>query len=100
MRQIALALLLCGCGDDRNGPQDALVLEAGTDASGDLFGEACVPPPPPEIGICHMGEGACHDETAGPACRPFCDLGGQPQCTARKGVEAGIEGGACVCVPP
>jgi hypothetical protein len=100
MRAVLLAALVCSCGDDRPGGDGGLIFEAGTDAGGDLFGEACVQPPFPEIGICHEGEGACHDEPAGPVCRPFCDVGEQPQCTARQGLESLTDRGACVCVPP
>jgi len=69
----ALALALpagigAGCGDNRAGePADAPILhEASVDAfmGGSLFGEACTQPPFPEIGGCHLGEGACLRERA------------------------------------
>jgi hypothetical protein len=96
-RWLALALVACG-GDDLPGPVDGSVLA--DVAAGDLFGEACTQPPFPEVGICHDGEGACHDEAGASVCRPFCDLGGEPQCVARNGIETLTDRGACVCVPP
>jgi len=104
----ALALALpagigAGCGDNRAGePADAPILhEASVDAfmGGSLFGEACTQPPFPEIGGCHLGEGACHDEGAGAVCRPWCAIAGIPQCQLRGGVETITDRGFCVCVP-
>lgn len=65
----------------------------------DLFGEPCTQPEPPAIGLCHEGAGACHDETGGSVCRPFCDIGGE-RCADRGGVETETDRGACVCTPP
>lgn len=98
-----LIVLACAaCGDDRPGAgSDAQSLDAPPDAgaTGDLFGEPCTQPPAPEIGICHDGLGACHDEDGGSVCRPFCTIAGQPQCEGRQGVEVETDRGACVCVP-
>jgi hypothetical protein len=95
--------VIAACGDDRPGADGGLTGLDGPTADtlgGDLFGEPCTQPPFPEIGICHEGEGACHDETAGSVCRPFCHVEGQAQCAARNGVEVETDRGACVCVPP
>lgn len=106
MTRLAIGAVLVaalGCGDNRSGPQfdAALLFEAGLDAQGGtLFGEPCTQPTFPAIGTCHEGEGACHDETGGPVCRPFCHVGGVSQCTARGGNEVLTDRGACVCVPP
>jgi hypothetical protein len=103
MRERALlALLVCACGDNRGGGLDGgIVIEDSGDGGGggDLFGEPCVQPQAPEIGICREGEGACHDEAGGSVCRPFCHVGGEPQCSARMGIETVTDRGACVCVP-
>lgn len=88
--------LLVACGDNNSIFIDA----AAPDAPTDLFGESCEQPPFPEIGICHEGEGACHDEAGGSVCRPFCHVDGVAQCMARGGVEQDTDRGACVCVPP
>lgn len=95
-----IVLAVAACGDDRPGV-DALVVTDGPPdvASGDLFGEPCTQPPAPEVGICHDGLGACHDEEGGSVCRPFCHAEGQPQCEGRNGVEVETDRGACVCVP-
>lgn len=99
----ALAGLGAGCGDNLPGaPVDApRPHEAAVDAfmGGTLFGEPCVQPPFPEIGGCHRGEGACHDEAGGSVCRPWCSAGGVSQCAMRDGVEQATDRGACVCVP-
>lgn len=96
-----LVLGIAACGDDRPGSDLPPLPDAPVDvATGDLFGEACTQPPAPEIGICHDGLGACHDEPGGSVCRPFCDVEGQPQCASRDGVEVETDRGACVCVPP
>jgi len=101
--RLVLGLLLVACGDDRpSDPADAtLVFEAGLDSSlgGTLLGEPCTQPPFPEIGECHEGEGGCHDEPAGPVCRPWCHVNGLAQCAARNGVEQITDRGACICVP-
>ncbi|HEU0036846.1 MAG TPA: hypothetical protein VFQ53_39825 [Kofleriaceae bacterium] len=104
IRSAMLAIALAACSGDNlpAPPGDArLEFEAGTDASiqGDLFGEPCTQPPAPEIGICHDGEGACHDEAAESVCRPFCHVDGVPQCGPRGGVETIDDRGSCVCVP-
>lgn len=100
MRLLGLALLLCACGDNRDGGLDGgLAIDGGDNPSLDLFGEPCEQPPAPEIGICHMGEGACHDEAGGSVCRPFCDVAGVAQCAVRMGIETVTDRGACVCVP-
>jgi hypothetical protein len=105
---LALALaspagLGAACGDNVRGePVDALrPREAGVDAfmGGTLFGEPCVQPPFPEIGACHLGEGACHDEAGESVCRPWCHVGGVSQCAMRGGLEQVTDRGACVCVP-
>ena len=92
------------CGDDRPGVSiDAgSPREASVDAfsGGTLFGEPCVQPPFPELGACHLGEGACRDEADGPVCRPWCHSGSMAQCAARGGIERVTDRGACVCVPP
>ncbi len=102
---LALALGGAACGDNVAGPivDAAPMREAGTSDAflgGTLFGEPCVQPEFPEIGVCHLGEGACHDEQDGPVCRPWCHLEGMPQCVARGGIERVTDRGACVCVPP
>ena len=97
MNRVTLALVIVACGDNR--PIDAGVDVAIDMAISDLFGEACVQPTFPAVGICHDGQGACHDETAGPVCRPFCHVDGVAQCVARRGVEVETDRGACVCVP-
>jgi hypothetical protein len=100
MKRAWFALLLCACGDNRGGGLDGgLAFDGGNDASLGLFGEPCEQPPAPEIGICHEGEGACHDEPGGSVCRPFCDVGGESQCAARNGIETVTDRGACVCIP-
>jgi hypothetical protein len=98
---VAVLAVAGSCGDDRDGPpRDAgLIVEAGPDASGSLFGEACTQPPAPTIGVCHGGDGACHDEPGGAVCRPFCAVDGEPRCDALGGLEAITDRGACVCVP-
>jgi hypothetical protein len=101
---VLVSWLAVGCGDNRTGaPVDAqLDFEAGVDASlaGMLFGEPCTQPAFPTVGVCHNGEGGCHDEPpAGSVCRPFCHVNGQPQCAARDGNEVITDRGACVCVP-
>lgn len=97
-----LIAVACACGDDRTGVDAVLPSgdAAGDALGGDLFGEPCTQPPAPEIGLCRDGAGACHDEPGGAVCRPFCHVQGQPQCTARDGVEVVTDRGACVCVPP
>ena len=107
MRIFALAIpagLGAACGDNLRGElvDAASMREAGVDAfaGGTLFGEPCVQPAFPEIGTCHLGEGACHDESEGSVCRPWCHLEGMPQCAARSGIEVVTDRGACVCVPP
>lgn len=97
MRRL-LVLFACACGDDRPGVTDA-PLPVDDILGGDLFGEPCTQVPAPEIGICHEGAGACHDEPGGSVCRPFCHVDGEPQCAARNGVEVETDRGACVCVP-
>ncbi len=100
---VAIALAAGACGDNRPGaPVDAgLVVEAGGDAiGGDLFGEPCTQPSAPAIGVCHDGEGACHDEAGGSVCRPWCHVGDTAQCEARGGIETTTDRGACVCTPP
>jgi len=102
VRILLVAGTIAACGDNRAGPPGdaALVFEAGADAlGGTLFGEPCTQPPAPEIGICHEGEGGCHDEGAGSVCRPFCHVNGVAQCEARNGKESITDRGACVCVP-
>lgn len=104
IRSAAILVALVACKGDNFPPPPAdaqLQLEAGPDAplGGDLFGEPCTQPPPPEIGLCRDGEGACHDEPGGSVCRPFCHVNGVPQCDARGGVETITDRGACVCVP-
>jgi hypothetical protein len=98
-----LAVLVVACGDNRRGIDDAALplLEASVDAlvSGNLFGEACVQPPFPEIGACHQDGGACTDEPGGSVCRPWCHVEGVAQCMPRGGVEQITDRGACVCVP-
>ncbi len=98
MKWLCAVVVVAGCGDDL----PVLLADAAVDVPpiGDLFGEACTQPPFPEIGICHEGEGACHDEAGGSVCRPFCHVAGQAQCAARNGVEVETDRGACVCVPP
>jgi len=98
---IALALAACG-GDDRPGvpPPDGLTIEAAVDGAQDLFGEPCTQPEAPQVGICHEGEGGCHDEPGGSVCRPWCHVDGVPQCEARGGVDTTTDRGACVCTPP
>lgn len=105
---LALAIpagLGASCGDNR--PGDEIVdarprRDAGADAltGGTLFGEPCEQPAFPEIGTCHLGEGACHDEPEGPVCRPWCHVAGVPRCMALGGIERVTDRGACVCVPP
>lgn len=95
---VALALLGCG-GDDRPAPIDVALPPADV-LGGSLLGEACTQPPPPEIGLCHEGEGACHDEPGGSVCRPFCHVGNVAQCAALGGIETITDRGACVCTPP
>jgi hypothetical protein len=95
---VALIGALCACGDDRPGAVDAPIPEEDAPV-GDLFGEPCTQPPFPEIGICHDGAGACHDEEGGSVCRPFCHVNGEPQCETLDGVEVVTDRGACVCVP-
>jgi hypothetical protein len=101
---LAVAALGAACGDNRAGDPDAALpfLEASVDSfiGGTLFGEPCLQPPFPEIGTCHLGEGACNDEAGGPVCRPWCHVEGVAQCMARQGVEHITDRGACVCVPP
>jgi hypothetical protein len=92
MRFAVVAIGIAAC-DDPPAPVDAPVAV-------DLFGEPCTQPEFPAIGLCHEGEGACHDETGGSVCRPFCDTGGMPQCEGRGGVETETDRGACVCTPP
>jgi hypothetical protein len=106
LRSLALSLpagLGGACGDNLRGePVDAVLPhEASVDSfmGGTLFGEPCEQPPFPEIGGCHVGEGACNDEDGGAVCRPWCYLGGMPQCAMRGGVEHVTDRGACVCVP-
>lgn len=96
-----IVLAYVACGDDRPGSDAPQAIDAPADAgaTGDLFGEPCSQPPAPEIGICRDGLGACHDEEEGAVCRPFCTIGGQPQCEGRGGVEVETDRGACVCVP-
>lgn len=105
--RLALAIwagLGAACGDNvQVEPVDAAPMrEVGVDAPvvGTLFGEPCVQPPFPEIGGCHLGEGACNDEPEGAVCRPWCHFGGVPQCMARGGVAFETDRGACVCIPP
>lgn len=86
--------VMVACGDNRVAP-DGLVVP---DPVGALFGEPCTQPPSPEVGICHDGEGACHDESDGAVCRPFCDAGGLT-CDARSGDQQITDRGVCVCVP-
>ena len=93
----AVFVVVAGCGDDL----PVLLVDAAVDVPiGDLFGELCTQPPFPEIGICHEGEGACHDEAGGSVCRPFCHVADEPQCAGRAGIEVETDRGACVCVPP
>jgi hypothetical protein len=94
-----VVLAIAACGDNR--PGSNLLPDAPADSpAGDLFGEPCEQPPAPEVGICHDGLGACHDETGGAVCRPFCHVEGQPICDTIGGVEVDTDRGACVCVPP
>jgi hypothetical protein len=96
MRFAGLALVGIAACNDPPAPVDA-----GVDTIVvDLFGEPCTQPEFPAIGLCHEGEGACHDETGGSVCRPFCDNGGMSQCAGRGGVETETDRGACVCTPP
>ncbi len=100
---LVAVLVIVACGDNRAGPPiDApLIIEADVDAlGGTLFGEPCTQPTAPAIGVCHDGDGACHDEPSGAVCRPFCHVNGVAQCAARSGVESITDRGACVCVPP
>ena len=92
----ALVFVLAACGDNAPGVDGGFVL---ADAAGSLFGEPCTQPPAPEVGICHDGQGACHDEPEGSVCRPFCHVEGQPQCASLDADEAITDRGACVCVP-
>ncbi len=91
-----LLVLACACGDNRPTEVDAPLPDT---MGGDLFGEPCTQPPAPEVGICHEGAGACHDEAGGAVCRPFCHVAGVPQCASRNGIEVETDRGACVCVP-
>lgn len=103
MRLAWLVVVAAACGDNRTGIADAALpfLEASVDSfvGGTLFGEPCVQPPFPEIGACHDGAGACHDEGPEALCRPWCHVNGVAQCDPRGGVELITDRGACVCVP-
>lgn len=101
MKWVVAIVLVAGCGGDDLPATDGSVsvLDGPDTPGGDLFGEACTQPPFPEIGICHDGEGACHDEPGGSVCRPFCHAQGEPQCVGRDGIEQLTDRGACVCVP-